>query len=45
MKVGLTVCSNGQDPGRKKQIEDLIRVFEAMGIDAVLQGRFHRRHL
>ena len=35
MKVGLTVCSNGQDPGRKKQIMDLIRVFESLGIEAV----------
>ena len=43
MKVGLTVCSNGQDPGRKKQIEDLIRVFEAMGIEAAFSDHIYRK--
>lgn len=43
MKVGLTVCSNGQDPGRKKQIGDLIRVFEAMGIQAVLSDHVYMK--
>lgn len=43
MKVGLVACSNGLDPGRKQQIEDLIRVFETMGVDAVPSDHVYRK--
>ena len=43
MKVGLTVCSNGQDPGRKEQFGDLIRVFETMGVEAVASDHIYRK--
>lgn len=43
MKVGLAVCSNGQEPGRKEQTEDLIRVFGTMGIEAVPSDHIYRK--
>ncbi len=42
MKVGLSVCSNGQDPGRKKETEQLIRTLGDLGIEAVPSDHIYR---
>ena len=35
MKVGISACSNGQDPEYLPQIAELIKVFDKFGIEAV----------